>query len=68
MAKKTKEQRKAEKDLKKIQRHMKKNKIGQSDGLVVGEDGEVYYEPSMDSRSDPRAPDNTPTRPKPENK
>jgi hypothetical protein len=59
MAKRTKEQRQADKDAKKIDRHMAKNEIGQSDGLEV-QDGKVVYDPNRDDRSIPFAPTNTP--------
>jgi hypothetical protein len=60
MGKRTKEEKKADKDQKKIDRHMEKNDIGQSDGLEV-QGGDVVYNPSRDERKNPSAPPNTPT-------
>ena len=45
----------------KIHKHMKKNDIGQSDGLEVNEDGDVVYNPAGDHRHDPHRPPNTPS-------
>ncbi len=39
---------------------MKKTGTTGSDGLVVGEDGEVYYDKNEDGRSNPITPSGTP--------
>ena len=54
------EDKSADKDAEKIEKHMKKNGIGQSDGLVVNENGAVAYDKSQDARANPTRPANTP--------
>ena len=58
---KNKEERQAKKDARKIEREMKKEGIGQSDGLVV-EEGEVKYDKFQDGRSTPMRPTNVPNK------
>ena len=54
------EDKSADKDAKTIEKHMKKNGITQSHGLVVNENGDVVYDKGKDDRANPTAPPNTP--------
>ena len=54
------EDKSADKDAKTIEKHMKKNGITQSDGLVVNENGDVAYDKGRDVRASPTRPANTP--------
>ena len=47
-------------EARKIARHMKKNGIGQSDGLTVDANGDVVYDKNRDERSNPTIPAGTP--------
>ena len=47
-------------EARKIKRHMKKNGIGQSDGLTVDAEGEVVYDRNRDTRNNPTTPPGTP--------